>query len=200
MSVRFKLGLARVTLVASVGFAAAQLIFAANAFGQEPTAPGVAEVERVIVTGSNIPTAQEVGPNPVLSLNRDFIDKSGERTTTDLLKIQPIANANSVPVQNNGTGAGGPTGAASVSLRGFDAQATLVLIDGRRVAPYPGSGFFDLNTVPLAAVQSIEILKDGASTTFKPAHCRARRRQADTANSLCPSSPSWLISADFDHV
>jgi hypothetical protein len=57
MSVRFKLRLVRVTLVASVGFAAAQLIFAANAFGQEPTAPGVAEVERVIVTGSNISTA-----------------------------------------------------------------------------------------------------------------------------------------------
>jgi iron complex outermembrane recepter protein len=125
----------------------------------------MAEVERVIVTGSNIPTAEEVGPNPVFILNRDLIDKSGERTTADLLKIQPIANANSVPVQNNGTG-GRQTGASSVSLRGFDAQATLVLIDGRRVAPYPGSGFFDLNTIPLAAVQSVEILKDGASTTY----------------------------------
>jgi iron complex outermembrane recepter protein len=148
----------------------ASFLFAANALAEEPapvSATGTAEVERVIVTGSNIPTAQEVGPNPVLILNRDFIDKSGQRTTTtDLLKIQPIANANSVPVQNNATGVGGPTGAASVSLRGFDAQATLVLIDGRRVAPYPGSGFFDLNTIPLPAVQDIEILKDGASATY----------------------------------
>lgn len=147
----------------------ASFLFAVNAFAQEPapvSTTGTAEVERVIVTGSNIPTAEEVGPNPVFVLNRDLIDKSGQRTTTDLLKIQPIANANSVPVQNNGTGVGGPTGAASVSLRGFDAQATLVLIDGRRVAPYPGSGFFDLNTIPLPAVQSIEILKDGASATY----------------------------------
>jgi iron complex outermembrane receptor protein len=123
-------------------------------------------VERVIVTGSNIPTAEEVGSNPVFILNRDLIAESGQRTTADLLKIQPIANANSVPVQNNGTAFGGPQGAASVSLRGFNAEATLVLIGGRRVAPYPGSGFFDLNTIPLPAVQSIEILKDGASTTY----------------------------------
>ena len=138
------------------------------AFAQEtaPSPAAVAEVERVIVTGSIIPTAEEVGPNPVYTLNRDLIDKSGERTTADLLRTQPIANANGVPVQNNPSGNAGPTGAASVSLRGFDPRATLVLIDGRRVAPYPGSGFFDLNTIPLAAVQSIEILKDGASTTY----------------------------------
>src|SRR4029077_6153635 len=62
-------------------------------------------------------------------------------------------------------------GAASVSLRGFTPEATLLLIDGRRVAPYPvGQGgttsFQDLFTIPLPAVQSIEILKDGASTTY----------------------------------
>jgi iron complex outermembrane receptor protein len=148
------------------------LLLVSATFGQEAAStsreadPRVATVVEVIVTGSNIPTAEEVGPNPVFILNRDLIDKSGERTTADLLKIQPITNANSVPVQNNANAVGGPTGAASVSLRGFDAQATLVLIDGRRVAPYPGSGFFDLNTIPFAAVQSIEILKDGASTTY----------------------------------
>ncbi|PYL62902.1 MAG: hypothetical protein DMF25_11375, partial [Verrucomicrobia bacterium] len=45
-------------------------------------------------------------------------------------------------------------------------SATLVLVDGRRVAAYPGSGFIDLNTIPLTAVQSIEVLKDGASATY----------------------------------
>ena len=128
--------------------------------------------EPVIVTGSLIPTTEEVGSNPVSILNRDLINKSGQGTTTEeLLKSLPIASANSIPVQNNATGAGGPPGAASISLRGFDPGATLVLIDGRRVAPYPGSSpggaaFFDLNTIPIAAVQSIEIQKDGASTTY----------------------------------
>src|ERR1041385_303056 len=137
------------------------------AAGTQAGAQGAsAEVERVIVTGSNIPTAEEVGPNPVFSLNRDLISKSGERNTEQLLKDQPVANASSVPTQNNGTSQGGPAGTASVSLRGFDNSATLVLIDGRRVAAYPGSGFIDLNTIPLPAGESIEILKDGASATY----------------------------------
>src|SRR5947208_1478972 len=183
-NVPIKFGSLRVALVASIGF---PLIFASSALAQNPPppppppagaapsaapAPGAAEVERVIVTGSNIPTAEEVGPNPVFSLNRDLINKSGQGGTTEtLLKSQPVFNASSVPVQNNSTGQGGPTGTASVSLRGFDPGATLVLIDGRRAAPFPGAansgaGFVDLTTVPVAAIQSIEILKDGASTTY----------------------------------
>ena len=126
-----------------------------------------AEAERSIVTGSNIPTSEEVGANPVFNINRDLINKSGQGTTVEeLLKTQPVMNANSVPVNNNGTGAGGPPGTASVSLRGFDPGATLVLIDGRRVTAFPGAGFEDLLTIPISAVQSIEILKDGASTTY----------------------------------
>lgn len=134
--------------------------------GAAAPAAAQAEAERVIVTGSNIPTAEEVGPNPVLNLNRDLINKSGERNTEQLLKDQPIANSNSIPVANNGTGQGGPSGTSSVSLRGFDTIATLVLIDGRRVAPFPTQGYVDLNTIPLTAVESIEILKDGASATY----------------------------------
>src|ERR1700736_249750 len=51
---------------------------------------GTAEAERVIVTGSNIPTAEEVGPNPVDTYNRDNIDKSGQRTTEQFLQSLPI--------------------------------------------------------------------------------------------------------------
>ena len=65
-------------------------------------------------------------------------------------------------------------GAATIALRGFDARATLILLDGRRVAVYPTGNnpglvntmFVDLNSIPQAAIQSIEILKDGASTTY----------------------------------
>jgi iron complex outermembrane receptor protein len=51
------------------------------------------EVERVIVTGSNIPTAEEVGPNPVLTINRDLIEKSGERTAEELIRNTTVAGA-----------------------------------------------------------------------------------------------------------
>jgi iron complex outermembrane recepter protein len=184
MNAMTKTAFRRVALAASIGPTAAGLIFISESFAQNPLpppAPGTAEVERVIVTaeaeraivtGSKIPTAEEIGSNPVFSLNRDLINKSGQGTTVEeLLKSQPVAGANSIPVQNNANATGGPRGAASVSLRGFDPGATLVLLDGRRVAPYPGTAvsgaaFFDLNTIPIAAVQSIEILKDGASTSY----------------------------------
>ena len=81
-----------------------------------------------------------------------------------------VAGPNGVPASNNG--AGFTPGASSISLRGFDASSTLVLIDGRRVAPYPlgtetaRSHFVDLNSIPKAAIDSIEILKDGASSIY----------------------------------
>src|SRR5438067_413168 len=138
--------------------------------------PGAsATAERVIVTGSNIPTAEEVGPNPVDIYNQETIRKSGERTTEQFLQSLPTVNANVVPQSNNENGSNTAVGAATIALRGFDARATLILIDGRRVAPYPtgnnpGAGFnvmfVDLNSIPEAAIESIEILKDGAATTY----------------------------------
>src|SRR6266487_138289 len=99
-----KLGFVRIALVASAGF---PFIVASNAFAQAAP-PGAAaapapaaEVERVIVTGSLIPTAEEVGPNPVFSINRDLINKSGAGTTTEqLLQRQPVMNGATIPVQD----------------------------------------------------------------------------------------------------
>src|SRR5437868_4056891 len=176
-----KFGFLRVTLAACVGI---PLIIASNAFAQNlqplstdigaaPT-PTAAEAQRVIVTGSNIPTAEEVGPNPVDIYNRENINKSGEFTTEQFLQSLPIANANIIPTSNNENGSNTAVGAATIALRGFDARATLILLDGRRVAVYPTGNnpglvnvmFVDLNSIPQAAIESIEILKDGASTTY----------------------------------
>jgi iron complex outermembrane receptor protein len=177
-----KFGFFRTTLAVSL-----PLILASSVLAQDPappttetTAPKVrsfnengteeASTERVFVTGSAIPTAAEVGPNPVLNVTRDLINKSGERNTEELLRNLPVANANGVPVSNNENGSNTAVGAATIALRGFDARATLILLDGRRVAPYPTGNrrvvFIDLNTIPESSIQSIEILKDGASTTY----------------------------------
>ena len=156
------------------------LVLASGSFAQEavPTpattinANGTQEAttERVFVTGSAIPTAAEVGANPVLNITRDLINKSGERNTEELLRNLPAANANGVPVSNNENGSNTAVGASTIALRGFDSRATLILLDGRRVAPYPTGNsrkvFVDLNSIPEAAIESIEILKDGASTTY----------------------------------
>jgi iron complex outermembrane recepter protein len=174
--VRYK-GLLSVA-IAGVGFS---LLATPRTFGQAIAPPSMtaaspsptaapAEAERVIVTGSNIPTAAEVGPNPVDILNREQIDKAGERTTADVVRNLTVAGPNGVPSSNNGTGL--TPGASSISLRGFDASSTLVLLDGHRVAPYPvgtdngAVTFVDLNSIPKASLDSIEILKDGASSIY----------------------------------
>ena len=181
-----KLGLAQLGFFRRPLAVSLPLVLATSVLAQDPapttttTAPTVrsfnengteeASTERVFVTGSAIPTAAEVGPNPVLNVTRDLINKSGERNTEELLRNLPVANANGVPVSNNENGSNTAVGAATIALRGFDARATLILLDGRRVAPYPTGNrrvvFVDLNTVPESSIQSIEILKDGASTTY----------------------------------
>src|ERR1700737_4956280 len=107
------LGLIRVALAAAVGF---PLILATTARAQEPApappGPGGAEAtaERVVVTGSNIPTAEEVGPNPVATYRRDEITRLGVRTATDLIQRLPAATGAG---QNENTTNGGD-GAARI--------------------------------------------------------------------------------------
>ena len=81
MNVRFKLGFARVAFVATLGSAMARLIFASNAFAQAPPAspPGEAVAERVIVTGSNIPTAQEETSLPVTRIHSRLAEEVGRQ-------------------------------------------------------------------------------------------------------------------------
>jgi iron complex outermembrane receptor protein len=120
-----------------------------------------ATAERVVVTGSNIPTAEEVGPNPVDTYRRDDITRLGVRTPTDLVLRIP-ASTGSNTTENNTNGGDGST---RISLRGIDPKETLVLQDGRRLA-YSGSSSIDFNQFPLGLIDHIDILKDGASPVY----------------------------------
>src|SRR6266702_1451461 len=123
----------RLALMASVGF---PFILASNAFAQLPapavqTAPGAgapsAEVERVIVTGSNIPTAEETGTNPVDTYRPQDIEKLGIRNATDLTTFIPQETCGGM---NMNIGNGGD-GTVQFNLRGLLPKETLVLIDGK---------------------------------------------------------------------
>ena len=164
----------RVALVAAVAF---PLIIAMSARAQEPapTAPPTgtniapsgapaateATAERVVVTGSNIPTAEEVGPNPVDTYRRDDITRLGVRTPTDLVLRIPAATGSNT-TENNTNGGDGST---RISLRGIDPKETLVLQDGRRLAA-AGTSSIDFNRFPLGLIDHIDILKDGASPIY----------------------------------
>src|SRR6266536_3958061 len=167
----------RIALIASVGPAVVGLIFVSSAFGQAPApppgaapgpAPAAAEVERVVVTGSNIPTAEETGPNPVDTYRQEDIEKLGVRNATDLLNKLP-AEAGATVNQNI---ANGGDGSVIPSLRGLLPKETLVLIDGKRVASIGlgnGTAFgggVDINLIPFSMIDHIDILKDGASAVY----------------------------------
>ncbi len=169
MKVRLNLGPARVALAASVGLALARLILVSNAFAQEPAPPsglGTAEAERVIVTGSNIPTAQEESSLPVTKYTADWLEKSGANAPVEGLRQLPSFVGNA-PTENDSNGG---SGAASINLRGLGSENVLILINGRRA--FLGSGFggsfggADVNLIPLSGLQRVEVLKDGASSIY----------------------------------
>jgi len=126
---------------------------------QAPTG-ATAEMERVIVTGSNIPTAEETGPNPVDTYRPADIEKLGIRNATDLLTNLPQEMGTTSTQNSLGFG----DGTVIPNLRGLLPKETLVLIDGKRVAG--GSGGVDINLIPLPMIDHIDILKDGASAVY----------------------------------
>src|SRR5437588_12787423 len=93
--------------------------------------PGVT-IEEVIVTGSNIPTAEEVGPNPVDTYRTEDIERLGVRNTTDLLTKLPQEMGSTI--NQNANGVAGGDGSVIPNLRGLLPKETLVLIDGKRAA------------------------------------------------------------------
>jgi iron complex outermembrane receptor protein len=144
-----------------------RLLLPSVTFAQERAA--VAEAERVIVTGSNIPTAQEVGPNPVDTYRPTDIEKLGVRNATDFLTNLPQEMGSTV----NQNIANGGDGSVVPNLRGLLPKETLVLIDGKRVAitglggqATGGSSGVDINLIPFPMIDHIDILKDGASAVY----------------------------------
>ncbi|WP_020648893.1 MULTISPECIES: TonB-dependent receptor [Solimonas] len=126
------------------------------------------EIETIVVTGSNIRRTDKETASPVEVLSRDAIEATGKQNIGEILQTLTANNQGSIPGSFTSGFAGG---SAAVSLRGLGVNSTLVLIDGRRVAPYGLAddgqrSFVDLNTIPLEAVERVEVLKDGASAIY----------------------------------
>jgi iron complex outermembrane receptor protein len=119
--------------------------------------------QRVEITGSSIKRIAAEGALPVSVISRAEIDRTGVTTAQDLVNLIP-ANFGGGVVANNV----GATGVASTAnLRGLGSKYTLVLLNGRRVANYAfGNSPVDLNSIPLAAVERVEVLRDGASAVY----------------------------------
>ena len=140
----------------------------ANAFAQEAAAPGVAEVERVIVTGSNIPTAEETGPEPSGHVSAGRHREIGHSQCTGPCKLFLPQEAGGTVNLNIGNGG---DGSVQINLRGLLPKETLILIDGKRFAfgslgAAGSSQGQDINLIPFPMIDHIDILKDGASAVY----------------------------------
>jgi iron complex outermembrane receptor protein len=127
--------------------------------------PSSQEMAPIIVTGSAIPTTDTEGASPVTVIDSSTIKQRGYQSLNDIIRNLPQEGG----VNDPGLDANGFTpGASYISLRGLGPQATLILINGRRVANYPGLGngqypFVDVNGIPVQVIDHVEVLTEGTA-------------------------------------
>lgn len=122
-----------------------------------------AATERVEVTGSRIKRAESEGALPVTVITREALEGSGATSVAEFVRNVSFAAAGNFRPQSGSSA----QAFAAIDLRGLGPERTLILIDGRRLpkAPFVGSAV-DINSIPMAMVERIEILTDGASAVY----------------------------------
>ncbi|OWQ86868.1 hypothetical protein CDN99_19355 [Roseateles aquatilis] len=143
-------------------------LFCSAAFAQAEQ-PASTQLERVEVTGSNIKRLAAETASPVQVYNRDEIRRTGGNTVRQVLDTITATTSNEL--RDDGNNASFASGATGVSMRGLGKGATLVLLNGRRVANYgladgAKDTFVNVDSIPADVVERIEVLKDGASAVY----------------------------------
>src|SRR5918993_2188129 len=156
----------QLSIAVSATLATALVATATDALGQ--AAPQ--QLDRVEITGSSIKRIGAETALPVQTITREEIQRTGASNVEQLM--QTISANLSVGSLTNASAAGATTlGISAISLRGLGSQRTLVLVNGRRITPYGygntnDSVSVDVNSIPLAAIDRVEVLKDGASAIY----------------------------------
>ena len=136
-----------------------------------PSTQAPQELDRVTVTGSRIKRTDIEAALPVTVMQKQEIEQQGITSAEQLLQFLNIAsNSSDSLAANSGIappGTRGNNGVSGANLRGQGADATLVLLNGRRVATHGLAGqVVDLNSIPFAAIERVEVLRDGASAVY----------------------------------
>ncbi|HLT20530.1 MAG TPA: TonB-dependent receptor plug domain-containing protein, partial [Thermomicrobiales bacterium] len=140
---------------------------------QDDEEPQAAPTENtILVTGSRIARRDFNATSPIVTVDAALLEQSSAiNLEANLNKLPQLAPALTQFGPPTGRGAHEPTvvdtpGATTVSLRQLGANRNLVLIDGRRPTPVNGTGVVDINSVPSAAIERVEIITGGASSTY----------------------------------
>jgi iron complex outermembrane receptor protein len=143
-----------------------------------PTRGGVANAQStqaasnaIVVTGSRLHRDERTSPDPVTVIDPNVENREGRLTTAEILQTSPLAAGSTqiTSALSSNFVINGGEGVENIDLRGLGANRTLVLLNGRRAGPAGtrgGVGAFDLNVIPQDAIQSVEILKTGASSVY----------------------------------
>ncbi|MDZ5636580.1 TonB-dependent receptor [Janthinobacterium sp. GMG1] len=120
-------------------------------------------IQKVEITGSSIKRIAVEGALPVQRLSQEAIAKSGATSVADLIQALPAMQGFTIGAVAAGSNSGGNT---SASLHGIGETYTLVLLNGRRIAPQGSGTTVNLNAIPMSAVERVEVLTDGASALY----------------------------------
>ncbi|MEL6366223.1 MAG: TonB-dependent receptor [Pseudomonadota bacterium] len=145
----------------AAGASTAALAIGAPAFAQEDDAAADASEDRIVVTGSRIERAGLSSSSPITSVGRQEFTLANTVNSEQFLNTLP----QTVPGFDSSSNNPG-TGEATVDLRGLGAVRTLVLVNGRRYVTSSQSAAVDLNTIPTALVENVDILTGGASAIY----------------------------------
>ncbi len=131
----------------------------------QPAEATAAPLQEVVVTGSRLRTPNETAISPISTVSATDITQTGLTRVEDVLNNLPMVFAGM-----NSTTSNGADGTATVNLRGLGPQRTLVLVNGRRLSPGPGGAggvnFSDINEIPAALIERVDILTGGASSVY----------------------------------
>lgn len=128
---------------------------------KEPAQPESSD--RVVIVGSHIATRPEDAPKPVEVYTMEDLQNQGSPSVTDFIRSLTISGYSA---GQNRAADPGTAGFGNIDLRGQGFNGTTVLMNGRNLATTNGGAGADINTIPMEALQAVEILKDGASSTY----------------------------------
>ena len=126
-----------------------------------PTYAQDSDDDTIVVTGSRIVKQDFISNSPVATVDAIQFERTGIINTEDLLNTLPQTVAGLTSTSNNPG-----NGTATVDLRGLGANRTLVLVNGRRAQPNGAAGIVDINTIPPALIENVEVLTGGASSVY----------------------------------
>ena len=154
MAFKEKIGVRSVRLALTV--LAGSVLFSGQSMADEA-------IQKVEITGSSIKRIAVEGALPVQRLSQEAIAKTGATTVADLMQALPAMQGFTIGAVAAGSDSGGRT---SASLHDIGESYTLVLLNGRRIAPQGSGTSVNLNAIPMSAIERVEILTDGASALY----------------------------------